>query len=352
MTAVSLVPGPETVDVKIQDLSPGDPFRFPSDVRLAGGWRYGHLIFANASRARVVIYNREYERQFTDKKGRVHTVIASGDAEQNLPLDMMVESLGEAEAKAGASKPSEGEPSAQEPEAEATRRPPMTAQAQAAVQDPKAAGIAARYNHQQKTLRAAMEAGNQAGVEAATKRINQLEEEAAVAGVELPEWDAPDAVVAQPGETDGKNDESTVPIPATPPAKALTQKQKAEIAAAQAKAKKAKSAGVEKGVAATATPKTKKEKKVRKTHDCICGCGQETGGLYAPGHDARVKGILLKIERGDLEKTAVPAGVAPFVRWFGKWKTEGFKLTAAPVKVPGRAEIENTTQTALEALDV
>jgi len=95
------------------------------------------------------------------------------------------------------------------------------------------------------------------------------------------------------------------------------------------------------------TAKTKQEKLPRITHKCLCGCGRETSGLYAPGHDAKVKGILLKIERGNLEKSDCPNTVAPFVKWSGQWKSKGFKLAAAPVRIPGRGEVENTSEKAL-----
>lgn len=32
---------------------------------------------------------------------------------------------------------------------------------------------------------------------------------------------------------------------------------------------------------------------------CHCGCGNQTGGFFYPGHDARFKGWLLQIERGE-----------------------------------------------------
>lgn len=37
------------------------------------------------------------------------------------------------------------------------------------------------------------------------------------------------------------------------------------------------------------------------TNKCKCGCGGVSRGFFVPGHDARFKGLLLKIERGELE---------------------------------------------------
>lgn len=45
------------------------------------------------------------------------------------------------------------------------------------------------------------------------------------------------------------------------------------------------------------TPKTNKGPQP-KDKLCKCGCGQATAGYFFPGHDARFKGWLLKIERG------------------------------------------------------
>jgi hypothetical protein len=36
---------------------------------------------------------------------------------------------------------------------------------------------------------------------------------------------------------------------------------------------------------------------------CACGCGEQTGGYFVQGHDARFKGWMLKIERGEAKKS-------------------------------------------------
>ncbi len=86
---------------------------------------------------------------------------------------------------------------------------------------------------------------------------------------------------------------------------------------------------------------TQSEENLKQPHDCVC-CKDQTSSIFAPGHDARVKSILLRIERGELEKSVCPEKVAPFVKWSGQWNTEGFKLTAAPVRIPGRDDVEYT----------
>jgi len=100
------------------------------------------------------------------------------------------------------------------------------------------------------------------------------------------------------------------------------------------------------------TGMAKEAKKQRSSHNCLCGCGGETLSLFAPGHDARVKGIILKVERGQMKTDEVPETVQPFVRYKGKWGTDGYVLTAAPVKISGRPEVISTALDALEAMDV
>ena len=37
---------------------------------------------------------------------------------------------------------------------------------------------------------------------------------------------------------------------------------------------------------------------VRPQHACACGCGRLTGRTFAPGHDARLKGGVVRVVRG------------------------------------------------------
>ena len=91
---------------------------------------------------------------------------------------------------------------------------------------------------------------------------------------------------------------------------------------------------------------TQSEENLKQPHDCVC-CKDQTSSIFAPGHDARVKSILLRIERGELEKSVCPEKVAPFVKWSGQWQSEGFRLTAAPVRIPGRDDVEYTGELVL-----
>ena len=48
--------------------------------------------------------------------------------------------------------------------------------------------------------------------------------------------------------------------------------------------------------------KVKKAKVEKELSPCKCGCGEKTTSYFVAGHDARFKGWLLKIERGDATK--------------------------------------------------
>ena len=42
---------------------------------------------------------------------------------------------------------------------------------------------------------------------------------------------------------------------------------------------------------------------------CLCGCGAKVKGHFAPGHDGRVHGWLLAVERGEKQDSELPASV-------------------------------------------
>jgi ribosomal protein S27AE len=77
-----------------------------------------------------------------------------------------------------------------------------------------------------------------------------------------------------------------------------------------------------------ARPKVKREKVEREMKPCMCGCGEKTAGYFIAGHDARFKGWLLKIERGqhalhgndigkEQERTPLPRKVQEQFKWVG-----------------------------------
>jgi hypothetical protein len=55
-------------------------------------------------------------------------------------------------------------------------------------------------------------------------------------------------------------------------------------------------------------PKLKRARKPKPPKDCECGCGLQTrGGRFLPGHDARLHGWALRIQRG-LSTEGITAG--------------------------------------------
>lgn len=84
---------------------------------------------------------------------------------------------------------------------------------------------------------------------------------------------------------------------------------------------------------------------------CICGCGGETTSKFIPGHDAKLKSLLIKIERGVEPLDALPEIARPYVTFKkgvletqdigGKAvKVQLYVLAKTPVRVPGRSDIE------------
>lgn len=76
--------------------------------------------------------------------------------------------------------------------------------------------------------------------------------------------------------------------------------------------------------AKTVTPKAAKMPKAAKVgapkaekvmSPCKCGCGDKTGGHFVPGHDARFKGWLLAIERGDKKLEELKKSVRESYKW-------------------------------------
>lgn len=124
-------------------------------------------------------------------------------------------------------------------------------------------------------------------------------------------------------------------VPVSSPAQTLKAKNAARLAALQeqkaaAKAAKGKAAATPgangKAAKAPREPKAPKELKA-----CFCGCGDTTGGTFVPGHDARFKGWLLKIEKGDEKKEnlLLPAIIAKF-----KWVPSGMEGKAGKGQRP------------------
>lgn len=87
------------------------------------------------------------------------------------------------------------------------------------------------------------------------------------------------------------------------------------LAAAKASLKKAAAAAPVKGAS-----KGKAKGPAVRDKECVCGCGGATAGYFVPGHDARFKGLMLKVERGKAKKEEVfsKAVIAQY-----QWKRRG-----------------------------
>lgn len=55
----------------------------------------------------------------------------------------------------------------------------------------------------------------------------------------------------------------------------------------------------------TPLPKASRGPKA-KTNDCSCGCGMKTAAKFVPGHDSRLRGWALRLERGIVTEKAFP----------------------------------------------
>lgn len=197
-----------------------------------------------------------------------------------------------------------------------------------------------RYKFWQDKLAKAESEGD---VTKATDAMTRIEAEAAEKGVDLTIPDTvktitPNAEVTQTSAT-GKVTKAKKGAKSVQGQEAVSEKQ----AALSAEAGKR-------------VPGAVKPKKDKVLQSCLDGCGQMVGGNFAMGHDAKLKSILIKIEKGELEQSAVPEIVQGIVK-FKKGESEdiikdGKKvgkiqhmvLLAAPVRFKDRPELTLTTR--------
>jgi hypothetical protein len=59
--------------------------------------------------------------------------------------------------------------------------------------------------------------------------------------------------------------------------------------------------------------------KPKPTRQCHCGCGGLTASLFVPGHDMRVKGMIAKMRKGDLQLADVPEIARTLLTTDPKW---------------------------------
>ena len=67
-------------------------------------------------------------------------------------------------------------------------------------------------------------------------------------------------------------------------------------------------AEVNTGIEPDRTKSNRPKSKTRKARStCWCGCGGETSSKFMPGHDARLKGVLIRVARGKADPSTIPA---------------------------------------------
>lgn len=210
--------------------------------------------------------------------------------------------------------------------------------------DKQVQALQQRHDFWAKQEQAAIEAGDADKLTTASNGKDKVIAEAQAGGVTLIPWTAPEPV--QEG--------NAVAVPAA----SKKPKSVAGSEAVAAKAKKvaaAKAEGTPTGATkAKAAPKPKKKKVLQ---PCLDGCGTMVSGNFKMGHDAKLKSLILKIERGEMNMSDLPE-IAQEVVGFKKGEKELLKgpkgenkgsvqlmvCTKAPVRFPGRPEITLTTR--------
>jgi hypothetical protein len=148
-----------------------------------------------------------------------------------------------------------------------------------------------------------------------------------------------ETVELETGTEEAVNGAGQTPAQASGPSKA--ERLKAQQAAAKAGAK---------AKGATAVKIAPKAKKVVTLGPCLDGCGANVAAKFAPGHDAKLKSLILKIERGDEPMQAVAEMPAAAYLKFkkgpvmpsddGKTKVQTYLCTQAPVRLQGRDDVK------------
>lgn len=219
------------------------------------------------------------------------------------------------------------------------------------------AGIKARYAFWQQRL---SEATTEQDVSTATMSMTRIEAEAKEKGVDLTQAaQVAEVNEAAPGGR-GAGDTHTQAPPAIPPPpteakskkpKSVSEKEK--VSERAAKIAQERAAGTTPGqTKPKGQPKPKQEVKLR---PCLDGCGTMVTGNFKMGHDAKLKSLILKVERGEENMTSIP-DIASGLVAFRKGEKESIKdskgnvkstvqlyqVVKAPVKFHGRPEVQLT----------
>lgn len=208
----------------------------------------------------------------------------------------------------------------------------------------QATALQTRYSFWKKKEAEAMDSGDAGAFETATNAITKLEAEAKEGGVELTVPEGTDPTPASPA-ANGKVKAAKVP----------KSVKGAEQVAAKAKALAEKKASG--AVAGNGKPKAVRVKKEKEMRPCLDGCGTEVPGNFKMGHDAKLKSLILKVERGEAEQKDIPeiaqdlitfkkgeVAIEKDAKGNTKSKVQQYVVTKAPVRFPGRPDIQLTTR--------
>lgn len=136
-----------------------------------------------------------------------------------------------------------------------------------------------------------------------------------------PEMSADAAVVGQPTAAKAK------PAKPAPTSTVAQPTVSANKQANKERLEKLKAKAAEKNAAKAAKPP--KEKTVR---PCACGCGEQVSAYFAQGHDARFKGWMVKVERGQMAVKDLPPMVQKSYEFKKKPGSDGGYVTTKNYK--------------------
>lgn len=205
--------------------------------------------------------------------------------------------------------------------------------------------LAARYRYQEDRLKQASEANppNQKVMNMAMAAMTKVEEEAVALGQTLQQILTIDTSQVNTVVTNNKL------TPANPLSKLAKPK---SVTEAERIANRAKAIAEEKQAQGQIPGQTRTQSHKKgpvKMRPCLDGCGEMVAGNFRMGHDAKLKSLILKIERGEEDQSVIPEIAQDLIKFKkgelvternseGKEisKTQEWICTAAPVKFPGR----------------
>lgn len=220
----------------------------------------------------------------------------------------------------------------------------------ATLTDKQVTALQQRHDFWAKKENDAIEAGDAEALTTASNGKDKVIAEARAGGATLIAWSAPEPVAVTATAT------ATEVVPPKGKGTGKTPRSVTESAAVADKAKKVAAAKGEKTPEGATKAKVARVKKEKVLVACLDGCGAMVGGNFKMGHDAKLKSLILKIERGEEEIGAIPTiaqGLVTFKKGDveknikdGKTvsTTQLYICTKAPVRFPGREMVLTTRE--------